>query len=312
MEALQQAGAQYSIHIKSADRPPREYDGVEIRCVERISTPEWDYIYQTYGWKYGIQRSQIDAALSANRHHFIICNDIHVIRALRRDYDRRVRVVFHLFDAPKDTIESIQRNRHITDDEIALRLAKIEGLYRSFLNNQELFDGVVINRFSDNPDAMLGQVETQLSRFVVESSPSSFSGDALKRVAQEIHSYLSTSATPAHQPIDRGYCFIMMAMIDKDPMLEDTHDAIRRACAGLGFRGERIDDRQFTGQITEKVLNSIRIAEYVIADLTHERPNVYYEIGFADALGKPIILTARDGTKVHFDLQGHRVLYYKT
>jgi len=38
---------------------------------------------------------------------------------------------------------------------------------------------------------------------------------------------------------------------------------------------------------------------------------VYYEVGYADAFGKPLILIARKGVKVHFDLQGLNILFYK-
>ena len=47
-----------------------------------------------------------------------------------------------------------------------------------------------------------------------------------------------------------------------------------------------------------------------MADLTHERPNVYYEIGYAHAFKKPTILTARKGTEPHFDVQGFPIISY--
>jgi hypothetical protein len=96
----------------------------------------------------------------------------------------------------------------------------------------------------------------------------------------------------------------------KDPLLEDAHAAIKRAAATLGIRAERVDEIVFSGQITDKILGSIRCAEYVVADLTHERPNVYYELGYAHALGKRTILVARAGTRLHFDVQNYRVEFY--
>ena len=59
MELLQQAGGQYSIHIKGTDRQARKYDGVEIRCISEVSFREYDYVYQTYGHRYGIQESKL-------------------------------------------------------------------------------------------------------------------------------------------------------------------------------------------------------------------------------------------------------------
>src|SRR5690348_9721117 len=113
MDLLQQAGRQYSIHIKGTDRPARKYEGVEIQCVSQVSPDEYDYIYQTYGHRYGIQRKQIDEALKTNRHHFVICNDLPTIHAIKRDYGTAVRVIFHYFDAPRSALLMIQKSREI-------------------------------------------------------------------------------------------------------------------------------------------------------------------------------------------------------
>ena len=65
-------------------------------------------------------------------------------------------------------------------------------------------------------------------------------------------------------------------------------------------------------KIDLKVLSHIKLAEFIIADLTFERPNCYYEIGYAHALNKKVILTAKEGTKVHFDISTFPVISYKS
>jgi hypothetical protein len=55
-------------------------------------------------------------------------------------------------------------------------------------------------------------------------------------------------------------------------------------------------------------LEAIAKSELVFCELSGERPNCYYEAGFAHALGKELILAVRTTDKVHFDLAGHRFI----
>jgi len=310
MELLQQAGGQYSIHIKATDRQARKYDGVEIRCVPEVSSNEYDYVYQTYGHRYGIQRKQIDKALKTNRHHFIICNDVPTIRAIKRDYGSPVRVVFHYFDAPRSALLTIQKSREISDDEIELRLAKTEALYRTFVEDWELFDAALYNHFGEDTSALLTRMDKLLDNLVNKKIDQSRLEPSLEQLVNTFESKLIEAKRIVRRPEEPNYAFILMAMSNEDPALPDVHKTIKRTCEALGVRAERVDEIQFTGQITEKILSSIEVASIIIADLTHERPNVYFELGYAQAMGKPCVLIARQGTKLHFDIQGIKVLIF--
>lgn len=78
----------------------------------------------------------------------------------------------------------------------------------------------------------------------------------------------------------------------------------------LGYVCEKVDESVYTGSIVERITEGIRNASLVIADLSLERPNVYLEVGFAWGLKKPVILVARQGQKLHFDLSHHKCLFY--
>lgn len=107
------------------------------------------------------------------------------------------------------------------------------------------------------------------------------------------------------------YAFVAMPMDPDDSALGDVLDAIKEACSRCGIRAERVDDPATNERITDRVLQSIRTAEFVIVDLTHSRPNVYYEAGFAHGFGRLPIYIARKGTDIGFDLKDYPVILFE-
>ena len=105
--------------------------------------------------------------------------------------------------------------------------------------------------------------------------------------------------------------FVLMAIDEDTPELEDIYMAIKDACEGFGITAYRANDIEHQDRITDRILEEIQTCEHLIADLSLERPNVYYEIGFAHAINKKPILFRRHGTNVHFDLSVHNVPSYR-
>lgn len=114
------------------------------------------------------------------------------------------------------------------------------------------------------------------------------------------------------QPIlKRNTAFVLMAMDPLKPGLQDVYETIKEVFKVFGVRAYRADEIQHQDRITDVILNEIGSCEYVIADLSLERPNVYYEIGYAHAKGKKPILVRASGTNLHFDLSVHNVPEYQ-
>ena len=60
------------------------------------------------------------------------------------------------------------------------------------------------------------------------------------------------------------------------------------------------------GIILADIEQSIREAHVIVADITPRNANVYYEVGYSHALGKPTILVAEKETELPFDVSPFR------
>jgi nucleoside 2-deoxyribosyltransferase len=89
----------------------------------------------------------------------------------------------------------------------------------------------------------------------------------------------------------KAFVFVLMPF-DQD--FGDIYElGIKTACKEAGAYCERVDEQIFTDSILQRVYNQIAKADIVIADMTGKNPNVFYEVGYAHALGKTVILRKR-------------------
>jgi len=106
-----------------------------------------------------------------------------------------------------------------------------------------------------------------------------------------------------------AFAFVVMKFDDQE--LEDAYElAIEPAINAAGLKTVRVDKVSIEGTITDEIVRLIKMCSLVVADLTGERPNCYYEVGFAHALGRPMILSIKKGEKIHFDLVTRQFLIW--
>lgn len=74
----------------------------------------------------------------------------------------------------------------------------------------------------------------------------------------------------------------------------------------LGIAIVRVDDEKRAGLIDNIMRQHIQDAAFVLADLTHGNKGAYWEAGYAEGLGKPVIYLCErdvfDSGKAHFDV----------
>lgn len=118
----------------------------------------------------------------------------------------------------------------------------------------------------------------------------------------EQYQELKRSTTESHKAF--------MAMKYDDEQLDRLFEnVLRPAVKQTGFDLFRLIDRPKAGLIDNRLRVEIQTSRFLIADLTHENAGAYWEAGYAEGLGKPVIYTCEknkfETCKTHFDTNHH-------
>lgn len=82
------------------------------------------------------------------------------------------------------------------------------------------------------------------------------------------------------------------------------------ACKDAGFEPIRADGLFTTGSVMEQIWEQIKNSKVLLAELSGKNPNVFYELGLAHAIRKPVIFVTSNLDDVPFDLRHLRVVVY--
>ncbi len=103
------------------------------------------------------------------------------------------------------------------------------------------------------------------------------------------------------------YIFVIMPLKSE---FDTIYTTIRAACGKFpGVTFDRADDWSQTGRITDQIIEALKTADLIIADITGPNANVMYEFGYAHALGKKVIVLNAD-RESPFDVRDYRQILY--
>lgn len=81
---------------------------------------------------------------------------------------------------------------------------------------------------------------------------------------------------------------------------------IKEPAEELGIIAERVDEQIYTESILKRIYRQIDLADIIIADMSGQNPNVFYEVGYAHARSKLCILLTANVSDIPFDLKHQR------
>lgn len=127
-------------------------------------------------------------------------------------------------------------------------------------------------------------------------------GDLVSQVGSGLFALSNCQLTPAgwgryrqlsKTIADSTHAF--MAMKYGDPQLDEIVDSyFAPAVSRVGLELRRLDRGQPAGLIDDQLRVQIRTSRLLICDLTHGNRGAYWEAGFAEGLGRPVIYTCRE------------------
>lgn len=112
-------------------------------------------------------------------------------------------------------------------------------------------------------------------------------------------------------------CFIVTAIGESGTPTRERADNVYKyliapVCEELGYKPVRVDHVNAVDNINETVINYLKTAPMVVADMTEHNPNAFYELGFRQARELPLVPIIKVGERLPFDVMTTRTVFYDT
>lgn len=108
-------------------------------------------------------------------------------------------------------------------------------------------------------------------------------------------------------------CFVMQPF-DRGAFDKRYGDVFAPAIQDAGLEPYRVDRDPSAGIPINEIESEIKSSEICLAEITTDNPNVWFELGFAIAVLKEVVLVCSDErqSKFPFDVQHRNIIKYKT
>jgi nucleoside 2-deoxyribosyltransferase len=108
-------------------------------------------------------------------------------------------------------------------------------------------------------------------------------------------------------------CFVIQPFDRGGPYDKRYRDVLKPAIEDADLTAYRVDEDPGTTVLIEDIEKGIRDSEICLADITTNNPNIWYEVGFAIANGKPVVLICADPRidPFPFDIRHRHIVNYK-
>lgn len=106
----------------------------------------------------------------------------------------------------------------------------------------------------------------------------------------------------------KPFVFVLMPF---GPEFDDVYQlGIKAACQEAGAYCERLDEQIFHENMLDRIYNQISKADIIVADMSGRNPNVFYEVGYAHALNKIVVILTNRADDIPFDLKHYPHIVY--
>jgi len=218
-------------------------------------------------------------------------------------------------------INSVNLDRIIKENRLPSLPEQANNLVRWLGDNQTPGEGIDLD--SEDFQTIIGAETVGGASFIIkylcnvgliEGIPS----EAVNREMQVLDAKLSMGGWARYDELKRGAADsrkAFMAMKYGESELDIVFDKFRVAVGQTGYDLARLDQRPAAGLIDDKLRVEILTSRFLISDLTHRNPGAYWEAGYAEGLGKPVIYTCKkrvfDSESTHFDTNHHLTVLWE-